>query len=248
MPRFFISPDAVSENDGRSVAVITGDDAHHISRSLRMRVGESLTVCDGCGKDFFCTVAEISDSTVLLDVNDSAVSTAEPPYRINVYQALVKGDKFDTVIQKSVECGATSIIPLVTSRCTVKLSDSDTEKKRVRWQRIATEAAKQCGRGVIPTVEPSVSFSSIAKIAECHDLVLFCYENGTHLLKNALDEFKKAPKSIAVIIGPEGGFSEEEAALAKESGALTVSLGKRILRTESAAPFVLACLSFALEN
>ena len=248
MPRFFISPDAVSEKDGKLCAVITGDDAHHISRSLRMRVGEALTVCDGCGKDYLCTVAELSDSAVLLDVNDSSISTAEPPYKITVYQALVKGDKFDTVIQKSVECGATEITPLVTSRCTVKLSESDTEKKRVRWQRIATEAAKQCGRGVIPTVEPSVSFTSIAKIAERHDLVLFCYENGTHLLRSALEEYGKTPASVAVIIGPEGGFSEEEAALAKESGAVTVSLGRRILRTESAAPFVLACLSFALEN
>ena len=248
MPRFFISPDAVTEKDGKLSAVITGDDAHHISRSLRMRVGEELTLCDGCGKDYVCTISEISDSAVLLAVDDVSISKAEPPYSVNVFQSLVKGDKFDTVIQKSVECGATHITPLVTSRCTVKLSGADIEKKRVRWQRIATEAAKQCGRGVIPTVDTPANFADMCKICASYDLVLFCYENGTYLLKDALAEATGEVKSIAVIIGPEGGFSESEAALAKDSGAVTVSLGRRILRTESAAPFVLACLSFALES
>lgn len=248
MPRFFISPDAVTERDGKLSAVITGDDAHHISRSLRMRVGEGLTLCDGCGKDYECTIEDISDASVILNVCESHMSKAEPPYTANVYQALVKGDKFDTVIQKSVECGAAHITPLVTSRCTVKLSASDIDKKRVRWQRIAAEAAKQCGRGIIPTVDEPSNISDISKICASHDTVLFCYENGTHLLKDAIAEVSETPKSIAVIIGPEGGFSEEEASRVREAGAITVSLGKRILRTESAAPFVLACLSFALEG
>jgi len=244
MPRFFITPDAVSAE----TAVITGDDAYHISRSLRMKTGECLTLCDNAGKDYACSITEITDSAVILTVSHVSESESEPPYRVTVFQSLAKGDKFDTVIQKSVECGAFAITPLATSRCTVKLTSADADKKRVRWQKIAAEGAKQCGRGIIPEVTPLKSIKDAENIFSDFDAVLFCYENATKPLKTVLEGFADAPKNIAVVIGPEGGFSEEEAALLESSGAFTVSLGKRILRTESAAPFVLACLSYALEN
>lgn len=244
MPRFFVSPDSVSSG----VAVITGDDAFHISRSLRMRVGEELTLCDACGTDYLCRITEIADSSVTLSVTETVVTEAEPPYRVTVFQALAKGDKFDTVIQKCVECGAFAVTPLVTSRCTVKLSSADAEKKRVRWQRIAAEGAKQCGRGIIPEVTPPCDIKNAEKILADFDAVLFCYEKATRPVKDVLSGFDGTEKRIAVIIGPEGGFSEEEAYLCEKAGAVPVSLGKRILRTESAAPFILACISYALES
>lgn len=244
MPRFFVSPDSVSSG----VAVITGDDAFHISRSLRMRVGEHLTLCDACGTDYLCRITEITDSSVTLSVMESVVTETEPPYRVTVFQALAKGDKFDTVIQKCVECGAFAVTPLVTSRCTVKLSSADAEKKRVRWQRIAAEGAKQCGRGIIPEVTPPCDIKNAEKILADFDAVLFCYEKATRPVKDVLSGFDGTEKRIAVIIGPEGGFSEEEANICEKAGAVPVSLGKRILRTESAAPFILACISYALES
>ena len=244
MPRFFVSPDSVSSG----VAVITGDDAFHISRSLRMRVGEHLALCDACGTDYLCRITEITDSSVTLSVMESVVTEAEPPYRVTVFQALAKGDKFDTVIQKSVECGAFAVTPLITSRCTVKLASADAEKKRVRWQRIAAEGAKQCGRGFIPEVTLPCELKNAETILADFDTVLFCYEKATCPVKDVLTGFDGTEKRIAVIIGPEGGFSEEEANICEKAGAVPVSLGKRILRTESAAPFILACISYALES
>ncbi len=243
MPRFFIDKKLISEG----VATLTGDDAHHISRSLRMKQGEELTLCDGDGCDYLCRIDSISDKSVVCSVEKCVPSAAEAPYKATVYQALVKGDRFDTVIQKSVECGAVRIVPLITKRCTVKLEKSDYPKKRARWQKIAEEAAKQCGRGIVPTVEDPVTFTEMTDRLLKTDLPLFCYENGTYPIREALGKAKTLPESVAIVIGPEGGFEEEEAEAIDKSGAVPVSLGTRILRTESAAPFVLACLSFAFE-
>ena len=243
MPRFLISSSAVS--DGK--ALLVGDDAHHISRSLRMRVGESLVLCDGEGKDYFCTIDDISDREVLCTVDEVSESQSEPPYRATVYQGLAKGDRFDTVIQKSVECGAYRIVPLMTKRCTVKLSPQDYAKKCARWQKIAEEAAKQSGRGIVPVVEEPISMDELIVRLKQTELPLFCYENGTFPIKEALKNVSTPDHDSAIVIGPEGGFDEDEAAAAVSAGVIPVSLGKRILRTESAAPFVLACLSLAFE-
>lgn len=244
MPRFFISKEAVS--DGR--AIISGDDAHHISRSLRMRVGEKLTLCDGVGTDYHCEISSVSDKAVECFVLSSENNASEPPYSATVYQALAKGDRFDTVIQKSVECGAARIVPLMTKRCTVKLEPADFTKKCARWNKIAEEAAKQCGRGVIPKVENPVTFDEMLREISASNLPLFCYEAGTYPIRRAVSCAESEHCRVAIVIGPEGGFAEEEAAAAEKAGVIPVSLGKRILRTESAAPFVLACLSFAFEQ
>ncbi len=244
MPRFFISSEVL--RDGDTSFVITGDDAHHISRSLRMRVGEALTLCDGCGTDYQCEISEITQGQVTLSILTEEKNLTEPPYEATVYQALVKGDKFDTVIQKSVECGATKIVPLITSRCTVKLDPADYKKKCDRYSRIAEEAAKQCGRGIIPIVELPVTFKQLLADVDEDTNVLFCYEKGNVPLKEVVESAKGG--RFAIIIGPEGGFSEEEADTLCSIGVRPVSLGPRILRTESAAPFVLASLSYALEG
>lgn len=241
MPRFFVTSDLITPER----VTVRGDDARHISRSLRMKPGENLTVCSPDGVEYDCTIAQITAEEVLLDVLSSAPSANEPPYRATVYQSLVRGERFDTVIQKSVEFGAAAIVPVATSRATVKLSASDAEKKRARWQRIAEEAAKQCGRARVPEVAPLLTFDRA--VAQASGTRLFCYEDERtlHLRDTVVEAGDKSEFSI--FIGPEGGYSPEEAALAAEAGAQTVSLGRRILRTESAAPFVLACLSYALE-
>lgn len=283
MPRFFIEPSQIgTARDGNRTVLIMGDDAAHITKSLRMKPGERLTVCDGDCGEYDCVVRETGE-TVTLDVCEERRSASEPPYRAVVYQALVKGDKFDTVIQKAAECGALRIVPFISERCVVRLTGKDAEKKRSRWQRIALEAAKQCGRGRVPEVAPLMDFSSAVREAAKSSVALFCYEDERGLslpaaLKSAgvpesvgssngagvtesvgnpesvgapesagVSENAGVPESISIMIGSEGGFSSAEAAEAAQCGMKSVSLGRRILRTETASSFVLACLSYAYE-
>ena len=243
MPRFFIRQNQIEDNKIH----ILGDDAHHISYSLRMAVGESVTVCDMQGIEYDCKIEAFSDTEVLLAIEDSRVSENEPKIKIKLFQALPKGDKLDSVIQKSVECGVCEIIPFESERCIVKIKGDAEDKKTARRQRIAEEAAKQSGRSVIPTVSKTVSFSEMLKKAAACDACLFCYEgDGTVPLGRivgdlALDK-KERNFEVAIVIGSEGGFSLAEVERARESGFLLTGLGKRILRTETAPIFVLSAL------
>ncbi len=251
MPKFFIDKSAVSGD----LAILTGEKADHITKSLRMSPGETVVLCDGEGTDFEAVIESVG-KTVTLRIEDSKPSVGEPPYRAVIYQGLSKGERFDTVVQKSVECGAVSVVPVQTERATVRLKSDDCDKKNVRWQRIAEAAAEQCGRGTVPRMGGLMSFAEAVEAAKGADLALFCYENEDGVtLKERLTDFAEnvsGTPEIAVLIGPEGGFSEREADMARaavrECGNFhSVSLGTRILRTESAAPFVLACISMALE-
>lgn len=237
MPRFFVSKDAVAGGE----AVITGPDARHLARSLRMAEGDRITVCDGAGTDYFCRLTRIRDDEVRAAVLESARSEAEPPYRATVYQALVKGDRTDAVITKSVEFGASEIVFFESSRCIVRAKDESPNKSQ-RRSRLASEAAMQCGRGRIPPVCGPLGFAEMLDCARSADIALFCYENEK---KTRLPDVLPGvcPATVSIVIGPEGGFSAEEAELAAERGLIPVGLGERILRTESAAPFVLAVLS-----
>ena len=246
MPRFFVDPEDIGETTDGIVVTVRGDDAGHITRVLRMKVGENVTVCDSNGREYE-TVIRQTGSEVVLDVLSSKMSENEPPYRAVVFQALVKGDRFDTVLQKSTELGVSDIVPVMTSRCTIKLTPQEYSKKVERWQRIAYEAAKQCGRGVIPVVHNPVSFGEAVKMAAECDLALFCYEgDGTEPIPKICRGTDK-PASVSVMIGPEGGYSDDEANAAAESGMKMTGLGRRILRTETAAPYVLTCLSYEFE-
>lgn len=240
MPRFFIpfSP-AVGER-----VTLAGDDARHVASSLRMRPGEELTLCDCAGVDYVCTVVSVSPA-VVLEVNSTAPSVGEPPYLATVYQAEVKGDRFDSVVQKAVELGASAVVPFVSSRCVARPDPRDAEKKRARREKIALEAAKQCGRGIVPTVGATVAFGEMLARAAEADLRLFCWEKATAPVRSAA---KGTPRTVSIVIGPEGGFSEEEAEAAERSGLTPVSLGRRILRTETASGVVLAMLSFEFET
>ena len=249
MPRFFVQKEQIAEG----VVSIFGDDAHHISRALRMAAGEHITVCDMQSLEYECELTDFLPDRVLAKVLSTRQSDTEPPYRAHVYQALPKGDKLDSIIQKAVECGAASITTFSSERCVVKVKEDAETKKTERRQRIATEAAKQSGRSLLPTVSPTVSFAEAIRRAAEADIPLFCYEGeDQQTLSGVLKSYKanaeegKIP-TISVVIGSEGGFSLAEVKAAKEAGLISVGLGKRILRTETAASFALSCLVYELE-
>lgn len=242
MPRFFITPDSVPGDTVR----ITGDDAHHIARSLRMAVGDSITVADGTGKEYLCRLSEIRDDAVSAQVLSRRDSRAEPKTNIRLFMAYPKGDKLETVIMKAVELGATRITPFESTRCIKRPPEEKRARLAERHNRIAEEAAKQCGRAILPTVDEPVTFPEALALAREADLALFCYEGeGTASLKSVLPE--TPPKTCAILVGAEGGFSEAEAKAAKDAGLSLVGLGPRILRCETAPDYVLSSLSFVYE-
>lgn len=246
MPRFFIDESNISKNDGETVVTLFGDDAHHISRSLRMAAGEKIEVCDKSGTVYLCELCGFFEKEVTCRVIESAPSVSEPSVKITLFQALPKGDKMETIIQKSVECGVYKIVPFRSELCVVRLDAKDGEKKRERWQRISESAAKQSGRGIIPEVSSPLDFKIAIEQAMKSDLVLFCNEcEREKSLRDALGGTDA--KSISVIIGSEGGFSQREADYIAKSGAASVSLGKRILRCETAPTFVLSAISYETE-
>ena len=247
MPRFFVSAEQIVDN----TLTLTGDDAHHVARSLRMAAGETITVCDENAMEYECKLTSFEqDKRVLAEVLSAKPSETEPPYKAVLFQALPKGEKFDSIIQKAVECGVYEIVPFQSSRCIAKAKADGEADKTKRRCRIAEEAAKQSGRGRIPAVKPTVSYAQMLSMASECDLCLFCYEGeGTETLASILDSMTDLPTcpKIGIVVGSEGGFSPEEAARAQEVGMKMTGLGKRILRTETAAPFVLGCLVYSLE-
>lgn len=246
MPRFFIDESNININEGETVITLTGDDAHHISRSLRMAAGEKIEACDKSGTVYLCELVGFFEKEVTCRVIESESAKSEPPVKITLFQALPKGDKMETIIQKSVECGIFKIVPFRSEHCIVKLDSKDGEKKRERWQKISESAAKQSGRGIIPEVSIPLDFKiAIERAKEC-ELVLFCNEREKERsLKDALKNTDA--KSISVIIGAEGGFSQREADYITENGGTSISLGKRILRCETAPTFILSAISYETE-
>ncbi len=255
MSRFFLSGDKIDTAAG--CVCITGDDAHHIGYALRMAVGDPLTVATGDGTEYLCTITEIRPDRVTLRIDSARANDTELPVEVHLYQSVPKGDKMEYIVQKAVELGATSVTPVMSTRCIVRLDAKNAETKRVRWQRIAEEAAKQCGRGRIPEVRQAISFGDAIRAAGAYDMALFCYEGeGTvslkELLVSAMEKTKKsAPtgghRSFAVFIGPEGGYDPAEARAAEDAGMCMTNLGKRILRCETASGLVLASMVYAFE-
>lgn len=225
MPRFFI--DDISAQQ----LCITGDDARHIGRSLRMSIGEELTVCDGSGEQCLCRILSIGD-TVELEVLERTAATGEPRCRVTLYQGYPKSDKLELICQKAVELGADRIVPVITSRSVARPDAKSAEKKAERLRKIALEAAKQSGRGRIVQVESAISFDNMLTRLGGHEKCILCYESGGRPLRQVITENLG---DVAVIIGPEGGFSAQEAEQCTAHGAEAVWLGPRILRTETAA-------------
>lgn len=246
MPRFFVKQDQIEDN----YITIYGEDAHHISRSLRMAAGEHITVSDMEKYEYDCILEIFGDSFVKANITNKYLSEKELPVKVHLYQALPKGDKLDFIIQKAVECGAYDITPFESEYCVVKVKKDAEARKTERRNKISLEAAKQCGRGIIPKVYSTKSFAEIMCDVTSYDAVLFCYEgDGTEGIGSTLKKLRDERKvsDIAVIIGSEGGFSKEEAALAKSNGFYSVGLGKRILRAETAAIFSLSCIVYEFE-
>ncbi len=243
MPRFFVA----EENIDTSFIKITDGDAFHIARSLRMAIGDTVTVCDGKGTEYSARLIKIHDDECECEILESSRSTNESPVLITLFMAYPKSDKLETVIQKAVELGVYEVIPFESSRCIKRPKAEKQEKQNARLSKIAEEAAKQCGRGRLPKIGVPLSFGEMLKKIKDHSCTILCYEGEEECsLKNAVKQISKGD-SVAVIIGSEGGFSPEEAALIKDHGALSVTLGGRILRCETAPLFVLSALSYELE-
>lgn len=223
MPRFFIDGTA----DGR--AYIAGADALHIAKALRMRPGEALTLCDGKGTDFEGVLETVTDRQVTVRITVSRPSQAEPTLAVTLYQGLPKGDKMDWIVQKAVELGVTAVVPVATRRSVARL-EGKADKKQERWQRIAAEAAGQCGRGILPAVERPLSWSqALSRLSEEPALVF--YEGGGQPLRELVTP---STRRLSVFVGPEGGFDPEEIDAIRRQGGGVATLGPRILRCETA--------------
>ncbi|MBR5134966.1 MAG: 16S rRNA (uracil(1498)-N(3))-methyltransferase [Clostridia bacterium] len=233
MPRFFksmSSPAAVGDT-----VTVDGQDAVHIRRSLRLREGDAVLLCDGRSTEYDTVIDRFEDDAVLLTVNAVCPCQTEPSLRVTLFQGLPKSDKLEWIIQKCVELGVTSIVPVEMSRSVAKVGDK-ADKKRARWQAIADEAAGQSGRGILPTVEAPVSFSkALAMLGDAPTIV--CYEGGGAPFCDLI-----APDQTAlnIVIGPEGGIAPDEIEKLVAAGGVTATLGKRILRCETAPVAVLA--------
>ena len=250
MPKFFVEPGQIYDEE----ILVFGDDARHSISSLRMKIGDPITICNMNKRDYDCIISSVSGGVVHAEIISSSVCEAEPNYSITLYQCLPKGEKMEYVIQKAVELGAASIVPVLSSRCIAKPAGRDKngkDKKTERYNRIAYEAAEQSGRGIVPVVHECINFERAVNLAKNDAISFICYEEEK---KNDIRKFIDSKKQegmknnvISFFIGPEGGFSPDEISFAVESGIESVGLGNRILRTETASGFVLAVLSYETE-
>lgn len=242
MARFFVA----GSNIFGGIAYIKGKDAEH-ARVLRLKKGELLTVCDGMGTDYSCRVKNASADTVEAEIIESGPSIGEPDVSCTVYAAWPKGDKAETIVQKSVELGAGKIVFYPSERCVSRPDAASAEKKCARLTKIAEEAAKQCGRGILPEVGCVDSYGEmLSAAAEC-EVRLFFYEGGGISSAEVFRGGKK-PASVAIVTGPEGGFEPSEAEEAEKSGMTAVTLGTRILRCETAPVIALSVVMLLTGN
>lgn len=239
MPRFFTNE--IDENN----ITLTGSDAVHVGRSLRMKPGEPLTVCCG-GIDYNCEISEITSDTVYLSLKEKVVCAAEPNIEVTLFQAVPKMDKLEYIIQKCVELGVSRIVPMLTRRCVSRPDERDFAKKLARLNKIAAEAAKQSGRGIIPQVTPIVSYKKALEMMKELDRNVLLYEEEGGVSFGEVN--LTGAKTVGLVIGSEGGFDREEAEACTAVGAAQVWLGKRILRCETAPITALSILMFLTNN
>lgn len=245
MYRFFVEQEQIGE---KSVS-ITGKDVNHIKNVLRMKIGETILISDGDDREYICRICEINTDEVVADIEDMNGQTRELPIQVTLFQALPKGDKMETIIQKMVELGACNIVPVSTKRCVVKLDEKKAQTKVKRWNAIAESAAKQAKRGIIPKVSEPVEFKQAIKMAASMDMIFIPYEEAENMSATRI-LFSKIEKGmeIGIFIGPEGGFAQEEVESAGQIGAEAITLGKRILRTETAGMAVMSVLMYLTEE
>lgn len=245
MYQFFVEPEQIT---GR-VVTITGKDVNHIKNVLRMKAGEEISVSNGMdGKEYRCGIKEFREDTVVCELRFVKEEGTELPSKIYLFQGLPKADKMEWIIQKATELGAFEIIPVAMKRCVVKLDDKKASSKVMRWQGIAEAAAKQSKRGVIPQIRNVMTFEEAVSYSQKAQIRLLPYElaEDPGKTKNIISRITKG-QDIAIFIGPEGGFDENEVKLAMQDGMDTITLGKRILRTETAGMTMLSILMYHLE-
>ena len=247
MQRFFVEPYQVQEEEHR--ITLTGPDLNHMKNVLRMRIGEDVWISDGSEKEYHCTIEEFQEDSAVLHILYAQESQYELPSQIYLFQGLPKGDKMELIIQKAVELGAYAVVPVETRRCVVKLDAKKAQKKVTRWQQISESAAKQSKRMLIPEVKNVMSWKEALAFAKGLDVVLIPYElaKGMKETREILSAIQPG-QSVGIFIGPEGGFEEEEVREAMEAGGKPVTLGKRILRTETAGMTMLSILMYTLES
>lgn len=245
MQHFFVTPSQVGEGQ----IVIMGSDVNHIKNVLRKRIGEELAVSDGNNRKYRCAVASYEDEKAVLDILEELPVDTELPSRIYLFQGLPKQDKMEWIVQKAVELGAFQVVPVSTKRAVMRLDEKKAVKKVERWQQIAESAAKQAGRGYVPQVAPVMSYRKALEYADSLNVLLIPYElaEGMEYTRQVLRMIRPG-QSVGIFIGPEGGFEQEEVELAVEHGAAVITLGKRILRTETAGLAALSLLMFQLES
>ena len=245
MFHFFVSPDNITTQ----AVTITGGDVNHIKNVLRMKIGEKFIANDGNGGSYCCAVSEIYDDRIIAEILEGQLSSTELPVRLVLFQGLPKADKMELIIQKAVELGVSEIVPVEMARCVVKLDEKKKKSKTARWQSISESAAKQSGRTVIPEVHDAMSYKNALGFAKDFDIVFVPYECADSMakMKEKMNEIKPG-MSVGIFIGPEGGFEKDEIEKAVEAGGEIVSLGKRILRTETASIAALAICMFNIES
>lgn len=245
MHHFFVTPGQVRENN----IYIQGSDVNHIKNVLRMKIGEKLQISDGNNKKYICSVEAFGEEEVRVSVLEELEADTELPSRIYLFQGLPKNDKMELIVQKAVELGAYEIIPVAVKRAVVKLDAKKAAKKVERWNGIAESGAKQSGRAVIPKVTGVMDYKEALAYAKKLDIIMMPYELAEGMADTkAFIERIEPGQSVGIFIGPEGGFDWEEVELAVSAGAKIVTLGKRILRTETAGLAVLSILMYHLEG
>ncbi len=249
MPKFFVNNQNVEDDK----IIIVGQDVNHLKNVLRKKAGDTITICNtDTAVDYLCEIQALEDKEITCNIVQELEANAESNIKVTILQGLPKADKMELVIQKSVELGVYDITPVEMKRCVVKLNEKDKRKKIERWQKIAEVAAKQSGRNTIPKINDSISLKNVCNLCQEYDIVIVAYENEKQnklryelekLKLNATQELK-----IGILIGPEGGIEDSEIALLQERGAKIVTLGNRILRTETVALNILSIIMYELED
>ena len=248
MYQFFVEPNQINLNEKN--VIIRGGDVNHIKNVLRMKVGDELNVSNGQdGKEYRCGIAALEEDCIVCELRFVKENNVELPAKVYLFQGLPKADKMELIVQKAVELGVDTVIPVAAKRCVLKLDDKKAAAKIARWQGIAEAAAKQSKRSVVPEVTDVMNFSQAVKKAADMDVRIIPYElaEGMEKTREIISSLRPG-QDIAVFIGPEGGFEDSEIQMAVENGIEPITLGKRILRTETAGMTVLSWIMYQLEE
>lgn len=246
MHRFYVTKEQIHNEQ----ITITGPDVNHIKNVLRMGPGDELIICNGQGKDCYCIITMVSDREIITEIKEIKETGTELPAKIILFQGIPKKDKMELIIQKAVELGVAEIVPVMTKRVIVKLEDRKKEARKLeRWQAIAESAAKQSGRGIIPQIKSVQTFEEAINHVKKMDIGLIPYENAKDMEDTrSIIGSLTGKSSIGIFIGPEGGFDKAEIDMAEKNGVIPITLGKRILRTETAGLAILSMITLFLDS